>query len=251
MQSNESISISELLIAIKWVLNATNWFEGITDENLEIFIERLVRDFIHDTVEKAVRDTEKNEAVIGSEGDAFISAFQHHKVTSVKAISPTLAGIAKEKSVLPSFDAFSGVEGTTEKKYRIFKWKMLQKHKMSLLYVKDKLIESMEVLMFFNAINPIKTCLFSWGYNGHYQNGVQFTQSIREFYDQEVDGYSYQKFVKPKLSSYTVGQNRGSSHNISQESSEELIVTEKTKFQETKEQDIFINKMADFECEYF
>ena len=75
----------------------------------------------------------------------------------------------------------------SEKKYRLFKWKILQKHKMPLLYIKDKLVESIEVLMYFNIMHPIKSCLFSWGFNGNFQHGIQFNQNIRKFYDDETE----------------------------------------------------------------
>jgi len=63
---------------------------------------------------------------------------------------------------------------------------MLQKHKMSLQYIKEKLIESIEVIAFFNIFHPIQTCLFSWGYNGFSQHGEQNTTSVHQIYGNKM-----------------------------------------------------------------
>ena len=160
-------------------------FNLISDEQLEIYVENTWWDFIQKVSLKILRDFERNDGVISTEGEGFVSAFQHYRGASAK---PAPAIDSKRKKSVSSFSnsAFAGIETLNEKKYRIFKWKFLEKHKMQLLYVKHKLIESIEAIIFFNLVNPIKTWLFSWGFNGHYQNGVQFTKSIRHTYDLEI-----------------------------------------------------------------
>ena len=113
-------------------------------------------------------------------------------------------------------------------KYKIFKWKIVEKYKMNLIFVKDKLIESIEVIEFFSLFHPIKTVLFSWGFNAHYQNGIQFAKSIRQYYNHEIDDAR----TKSKMSSNNSARSKKSNKNLSQDSVEE------TEYDDTKQIDV-------------
>ena len=164
-QSNDSISISELLIMIKSVLRIMSSYSSkgsdcinfnlISDEILEIFVEKTWADFINKTIQKIVKDSERNDGIGSTEGEAFMSTFQHYRGNPTKPVSTNISSKKKKSISVINNIAFAGIETQNEKKYRIFKWKALEKHKMSLLYVKHRLIESIEVIIFFNLMNPV------------------------------------------------------------------------------------------------
>ena len=227
MQNIEKISISEMLIIIKSVFRVVSCIKikginskliDIPDDNLEIYIENTFSKFIQGIVQKLQKESNIPENTI-AEGESFLPVFQQRKITQTKPPSPSAIGIKKTSSS-SNINTFSGFQNTNEKKYRIFKWKMVEKYKMNLIFVKDKLIESIEVIEFFTLFHPIKTVLFSWGFNAHYQNGIQFSKSIRQYYNHEIDDAKFKR-TRSKISSNNSVRSKKSNKNLSQDSIEE------------------------------
>lgn len=57
---------------------------------------------------------------------------------------------------------------------------------MTLVYLKEKLIESSEVVIFLNIFHPIQTCLFNWGFNGFKQLGEHTLTSLHQIYGAKI-----------------------------------------------------------------
>ncbi|CDW72382.1 UNKNOWN [Stylonychia lemnae] len=205
-REQQSLNISEVIIMAKTCLSCMNKMypeaEVFKNKQVQEEIKNLMIDLFLQRIEDTIR-AEKTQ----SRQNANERQKQSQKVEPMVERAANV-GLMKKYSPVSEMVPSSGFgspfgqqqqqkkrgydpehqhETLEEKKDRLFKWNQYQNVKLTQEFIKEQLVENLNILRFVNLFETFNQTIMIWGSNESYQLGLLIKKDFAKFYSKDQD----------------------------------------------------------------